>query len=71
MHLLSGDDVTVAQGWGGDWHTYTEVLDNAFVLDLGVSLFTAGNTEFSLSYNSRFSDNCESHGAWLRIMMKF
>lgn len=72
VHLLSGDDVTVAQGWGGDWHTYTEVLDDdAFVVDLGVSLFTAGNTEFSLSYNGRFSDNSESHGAWLRIMMKF
>jgi len=72
VHLLSGDDVTVAQGWGGDWHTYTEALDDdAIVVDLGVSLYTAGDTEFSLSYNGRFSDNSESHGAWLRVMTKF
>jgi outer membrane autotransporter protein len=72
VHLLSGDDVTVAQGWGDDWHTYTEVLDDdAFVVDLGVSLYTAGDTEISLNYNGRFSDNSEFHGAWLRFMKKF
>ncbi len=72
VHLLSGDDVTVAQGWGGDWHTYTEVLDDdTFVVDLGVSLYTAGDTEISLNYNGRFGDNSDSHGAWLRFMKKF
>jgi uncharacterized protein with beta-barrel porin domain len=62
----------VAQGWGGDWHTYTEVLDDdTFVVDLGVSLYTAGDTEISLNYNGRFGDNSDSHGAWLRFMKKF
>ena len=72
VHLLDGDDVTVAQGWYGDWHTYTEELDeDALVVDLGVSLYTAGNMEISLNYNGRFSDNSEFHGAWLRFMKKF
>jgi len=36
-----------------------------------VSLFTAGETEISLNYNGRFSDNSEFHGAWLRFMKTF
>jgi len=72
VHLLDGDDVTVHQGWYGDWHSYTEELDDDyFVVDLGVSLYTAGETEISLNYNGRFSDNSEFHGAWLRFMKRF
>ena len=72
VHLLDGDDVTVHQGWYGDWHSYTEELDDDyFVVDLGVSLYTAGATEISLNYNGRFSDNSEFHGAWLRFMRTF
>jgi len=72
VHMLSGDDVTVSQGWYGDWHRFTEELDDDyFVVDLGVSLFTAGDAQISLNYNGRFGDNSDFHGAWLRFMKTF
>lgn len=72
VHLLSGGEVCIGQKWNGKWGAYTEALDdNAIVVDLGLSLYTAGNTEISLNYNGRFSDTSDSHGAWIRIMKKF
>jgi len=72
VHLLSGDDITLTQDWYGDTHEYTELLDDDyFVVDLGFALYTAGDTEISLNYNGRFSDNSEFHGAWLRFRMGF
>jgi len=72
VHVLSGDDITLTQTWYGDTHEYTEILDDDyFVVDFGVSLYTAGDTEISLNYNGRFGENSDFHGAWLRFRMGF
>jgi hypothetical protein len=72
VHLLGGDDITLAQSWYGDTHEYTELLDDDYlVVDLGFALYTAGDAQISLNYNGRFGDNSEFHGAWLRFRMGF
>ena len=70
VHVLDGDDVTLSQGYDGDWHSYTEDLDDDyFVADLGVSLYKTNRSELSLNYNGRFSDDSNSNGAWLRFKL--
>ena len=72
VHILSGNDVTIDQSWGGTTHWFTENLDDDyFVADLGLSLYRANNMDISLYYSGRFSDSSTTHGGWLRLEWKF
>ncbi len=72
VHILSGEDITIDQTWGGTTNWFTETLDrDYFVADLGLSLYKLNNMDISLSYSGRFSDNSTSHGGWLRLQWEF
>ena len=72
VHVLSGNDVTIDQSWGGTTHWFTEDLDDDyFVADLGLSLYNMNDMDISLNYGGRFSDNSTTHGGWLRLEWKF
>jgi len=71
VNVLSGDDVTIDETRYGKTRWFTEELDDDyFVADLGMTLYSAGNFDMSLSYNGRFGDNTDSHGGWLRLEWK-
>ena len=71
VNVLSGDDVTMDETRYGQTRWFTEELDDDyFVADLGMTLYSAGNFDMSLSYNGRFGDNTDSHGGWLRLEWK-
>ena len=72
VHILSGEDITIDQTWGGTTNWFTETLDrDYFVADLGLSLYKLNNMDISLNYSGRFSDNSTSHGGWLRLQWEF
>jgi len=72
VHVLSGNDVTIDQSWGGTTHWFTEDLDDDyFVADLGLSLYNMNDMDISLNYGGRFSDNSTTHGGWLRLQWRF
>jgi hypothetical protein len=72
VHVLSGNDVTIDQSWGGTTHWFTEDLDDDyFVADLGLSLYNMNDMDISLNYGGRFSDNSTTHGGWLRLEWRF
>jgi hypothetical protein len=71
VNVLSGDDVTIDEIRYGNKSWFTEKLDDDyFAADLGMTLYSAGNFDMSLSYNGRFGDDTDSHGGWLRLEWK-
>jgi len=71
-HILSGEDITIEQSWGGTTYSFTESLDRDYlVADLGLSLCKYGNMDLSLNYGGRFGSNSTTHGGWLRLEWKF
>ena len=72
VHVLSGNDITIDQSWGGTTYWFTEYLDDDyFVADLGLSLYNMNDMDISLNYGGRFSDNSTTHGGWLRLEWRF
>jgi len=72
VHVLSGEDITIDQSWGGTTYWFTESLDrDYFVADLGLSLCKYGAMDISLNYGGRFGSNSTTHGGWLRLEWKF
>jgi outer membrane autotransporter protein len=72
VHVLSGEDITIDQSWGGTTYWFTESLDrDYFVADLGLSLCKYGAMDISLNYGGRFGSNSTTHGGWLRVEWKY